>query len=130
MNLRSLFSAAAVLASLAVPMIANAQKVPTAMPVQPRTVYVPAQAPVQAWEHRGVDRRVDVQRQIEARRAEEVRRAELARRAEAFRRAEELRRLEALHHGRRSTPAFDARRDHDRAPGYSAQRGSDRGGRH
>ena len=100
MNLRSLFSVAAVVASLAVPAIANAQKVPNAAPVQPRTVYVHASGPAAHSERASEEaRRAEAQRQIEARRVAEQRRIEEARRAEQ-------RRLEAQRHAH--TPALVA----------------------
>ena len=120
MNLRSLVSLAAVVASLVVPAVASAQQVPFGVPVQPRTVYVPAQGPgcqaqqipaavpvqpqtvyvpapapgYQAQRPYG-GRRMDMQRAIEAQRIAELQRIEEARRFEMLR-AIEARRIAQL----------------------------------
>ncbi len=94
MNLRSLFSAAAVLASLAVPALANAQQVPFMRDTHARTVNAPSRGA-----QRGFDGPVQMQRQVEARRNEEMRRAQMARGAERFQRAEDGRRGDAERHG-------------------------------
>lgn len=133
MNLRSLFSAAAVLASLAVPALANAQQVPFMRDTHARTVNAPSRGA-----QRGFDGPVQMQRQVEARRNEEMRRAQMARGAERFQRAEDGRRGDAERHGN-GAPAncdhgrgagrgqsFDPQRDVGRGP----QRGFGRGGRH
>lgn len=133
MNLRSLFSAAAVLASLAVPALANAQQVPFMRDTHARTVNAPSRGA-----QRGFDGPVQMQRQVEARRNEEMRRAQMARGAERFQRAEDGRRGDAERHGNGAPANCDHGRGVERGQGFDpqrdvgrgAQRGFGRRGRH
>ena len=137
MNLRSLFSAAAVVASLVVPSIASAQKIPNAVPVQAQPVYAQRQAPAFGRGPQMFRGGPDVLRMIEARRNEEMRRAQMARGAERFQRAEDGRRGEAGRHGEGAPESCDHGRGGERGQsvgpqrefGRGEQRGFGRGGR-
>ncbi len=121
MNLRSLFSAAAVLASLAVPALANAQQVPFMRETHARTVNAPSRGA-----QRGFDGPVQMQRQVEARRNEEMRRAQMARGAERFQRAEDGRRGDAERHGNGAPANCDHGRGVERGQGFDPQRDVER----
>lgn len=122
MNLRSLFSAAAVLASLAVPALANAQQVPFMRDTHARTVNAPSRGA-----QRGFDGPAQMLRQVEARRNEEMRRAQMAHGAERFQRAEDGRRGDAERHGNGAPANCDHGRGVERGQGFDSQRDVGRG---